>query len=474
MARTEVEALEPKAEKEALAEGDAALLEPPHHLTLMLWLLLTMFILGTLCLMAFNLVFQTIGADLGVPEQASLITAIPGIVLGIVCFIYGSLGDFVSLRTMCAVGVVLLLGGSLLGFFAGPASLWLVILARSIQTAGAQVAGSVYLVLTARYLHGARKVTYFGIFTAGYQLSSAIGVVAGGYLTQLNWSLLFLIPVISVLCVPTLLANLPRAATGHVRVDVAGFIIFGVATGLLTLFFTYYAVWMLVAALVVYALFAVYIHKAAAPFITPAFFHNTRWLASISLFLIMYFVNYAIAPTYNALGTQVYGLSTGSVSLMLVAGYLVGCCVAVLSGRVDARLGRRATIILACLLVAAGFFAAAFMVDAGVVALAITACLVYGGMGLIYSPVVDTVVSTVAPGEAGRAIGMNDLVLNVSGSIGIAIFAPLMAAATEESVNYLGITGAASSFSTLFSIYGIIALATLVVYLLIKNYVAAQ
>jgi DHA2 family metal-tetracycline-proton antiporter-like MFS transporter len=69
---------------------------------------------------------------------------------------------------------------------------------------------------------------------------------------------------------------------------------------------------------------------------------------------------------------------------------------------------------------------------------------------------------------------MNDLVLNVSGSIGIAIFAPLMSAAGADEVNYLGITGAASSFSTLFSIYGIIALATLVVYLLIKNYVAAQ
>ena len=47
-------------------------------------------------LQGFNLVLTQMGADVGAPAQASLITAIPGIVLDIVCFIYGSLGDFVS------------------------------------------------------------------------------------------------------------------------------------------------------------------------------------------------------------------------------------------------------------------------------------------------------------------------------------------------------------------------------------------
>lgn len=52
--------------------------------------LLITFVLGTLCLQGFNLVFQQVGADVGAPNQASLITAFPSIVLGIVCFIYGS------------------------------------------------------------------------------------------------------------------------------------------------------------------------------------------------------------------------------------------------------------------------------------------------------------------------------------------------------------------------------------------------
>lgn len=77
--------------------------------------LLITFVLGTLCLQGFNLVFQQVGADVGAPNQASLITAFPSIVLGIVCFIYGSLGDFVSLRRLVTVGLITLFVGSLFG-----------------------------------------------------------------------------------------------------------------------------------------------------------------------------------------------------------------------------------------------------------------------------------------------------------------------------------------------------------------------
>lgn len=64
-------------------------------------LLLISYVFGTLCLQGFNLLFKQVGTDVSSPEQASLITGLPGIVLGIACFIYGSLGDFVSLRKTC-------------------------------------------------------------------------------------------------------------------------------------------------------------------------------------------------------------------------------------------------------------------------------------------------------------------------------------------------------------------------------------
>lgn len=49
--------------------------------------LLITFVLGTLCLQGFNLVFQQVGADVGAPDQASLITAFPSLVLGLIVYL---------------------------------------------------------------------------------------------------------------------------------------------------------------------------------------------------------------------------------------------------------------------------------------------------------------------------------------------------------------------------------------------------
>lgn len=122
-----------------------------HQAKIALALLLTVYILSVLCLQAFGFIFTTIGTDLHTPAQAQLIASIPALVLGIVCFIYGSLGDYVSLKKMTMIGLALLIAGSVLGL-ALHFNVWLVIIARVLQTCGGQVAGSVYLVIAARYL----------------------------------------------------------------------------------------------------------------------------------------------------------------------------------------------------------------------------------------------------------------------------------------------------------------------------------
>lgn len=113
--------------------------------------LLIVFTLGTLMIQAFNLVFQNIGDSLGMSSSASLISTLPGIVLGVVCMLYGTLCDFISPKRMTLFGVVALVAGSFLGFF-GSFNFWVVLIARMIQVAGAQVAGSVFLVMTVKYL----------------------------------------------------------------------------------------------------------------------------------------------------------------------------------------------------------------------------------------------------------------------------------------------------------------------------------
>lgn len=429
--------------------------------------LVLIFILGTLCLQAFNFVFQQIGADLGMPDQAGLITSIPSIILGIVCFIYGSISDFVSLKKMVAIGIGMLLAGSVLGFFLH-SNIWVVILARCLQTAGGQVAGSVYLVIASRYLEDSEKVTYFGLFTAAYQLSTAIGIVASGFLSMVDWSILFLIPVLAVLVIPVLAKSMPNVEATQTKVDVLGFIIFGVAITLLTLFFSY-GVPFLIAAIAVFAVFGVYISKASDPFITPDFFKNSAWLKAISLILIFYFINYSVTPVCNGVGTGVFGMPSGEVSLYLMCGNIVGFIVASSSGKVVDKLGRATAMLIAAGLMICGLVICGFSLHANMIVLTLGVCLFFAGMGMMFSPVTTLALNTLDASQSGRGIGMNDLVMNVSASIGIAVFGGIMGTEQLSGFNVFGASGQAATYSNLFLVYAAIIALGVVVFFCFRN-----
>lgn len=430
--------------------------------------LIAIFVFGILCLQAFNLVFATIGADVGAPEKASLITAIPGVVLGIVCVIYGSLGDFVSLRKMTMTGIALIVVGSLMGLlFSG--SIWVIIVARAIQTAGAQVAGSVFLVVTTKYVPGPRKVVYFGVFTAAYQLSTAIGVLAGGWITTIDWVYLFAIPLLSVLFIPVLWRNLPDVTGEGARVDVPGFVLAGLTIAALVLFFNGGVWWWLLGFAVLAALFVVYISKAAQPFVTPAFFANGPYLMAIAIIFLFYFGNYAMTPLFNNVGGQLYDMNPGQMSLVLLWGYLAGFAMGMTSGTIVGAIGRGPGILLAGGLLTAGALIAAFTHDKGIVAVGVAAVVFFAGLGMCYSPVVDTVMGTVDVSESGRAVGMNDLMMNVSPSIAIALIGPWMATMPFAEVAVPGVAaGAPANFAVLFLVIAGVALLGIVWFLLVR------
>lgn len=436
-------------------------------------LLLITFILGTLCLQGFNLVFNQVGEDVGAAEHAALITALPSIVLGIVCFIYGSLGDFVSLKKLVTVGLITLLVGSLFGFIANfmfQPNLWTVIIARVLQTAGEQVAGSAYLVIATKYLKNSLKVVFFGLFTAGYQLSASIGVFAAGILSSIHWQYLFLIPVITIFFLPVLLKNLPSQNGNGDKVDGWGFAIFGIAVMFLTLFFTYSQWWMLLLAAVLFIGFGVYITKAENPFITPAFFKNTRWLAAICLILVFYFVNYCLSPIYNSIGANLYNMDSRAVSGYIVWAFICAAVCGVCSGMVVRALGKQVTIVIAACLMIIGLVGGAFNVSNGFLVLTLFACLFYAGCGLLYSPVVSSVLDTLPTSESGRGCGLNDLIMNVTASIGITIIGGMIGSSSLAGHSIVGTTGDAASYSNLLLICaGVIVLGLLVFFVFRKK-----
>ena len=147
--------------------------------------LLGIYALGTVSLQGFNLVYLRVAADIGAGDSSGLITAIPGIVLGVACFLYGTLGDFVPLRRIVDVGVALIVAGSLLGF-AFSSSLTGIIIARALQTLGYQASASAYMILATGIADPKRRSLYVGLMCAAFQGGTAIGMLSGGLLADIN------------------------------------------------------------------------------------------------------------------------------------------------------------------------------------------------------------------------------------------------------------------------------------------------
>ena len=74
-------------------------------------------------------------------------------------------------------------------------------------------------------------------------------------------------------------------------------------------------------------------------------------------------------------------------------------------------------------------------------------CLIYAGFGALFTPIYDTVFATVAPGQNGRAVAMNDLAMQGSAAIGIGVFTPLLASGAFQAVALVCVVAAATGIA---------------------------
>ena len=397
--------------------------------------LLGIYALGTVSLQGFNLVYLRVAADIGAGDSSGLITAIPGIVLGVACFLYGTLGDFVPLRRIVDVGVALIVAGSLLGF-AFSSSLTGIIIARALQTLGYQASASAYMILATGIADPKRRSLYVGLMCAAFQGGTAIGMLSGGLLADINWAILLLIPLGGLAVLPIMGRRVPaRAHTG--RVDVVGLAIFSSLALLLTLAASNPRWWLIGGLILGGVIFWRYIGRARS------FFTNVPWARSVSLIVIIYCMNFTVAPLMNGIGAAHYGLTPAQVSVRLLPAYCVALTAAMSSGAVMARIGRGATVRGCVSLILSGTALLALFMSSGPWVITAAMCLIYAGFGALFTPIYDTVFATVAPGQNGRAVAMNDLAMQGSAAIGIGVFTPWLASGSFESIAVVCVGAAA-------------------------------
>jgi EmrB/QacA subfamily drug resistance transporter len=365
-------------------------------------------------------------------------------------------GDLMGRRRTFLAGITLFTLASLGGGFA-TSSGWL-LAARAVQGAGAALAApSALALLTTMFAEGRDRMRAIGYYTAVSIGGSAVGLVAGGLLTQwASWRWVMFVNVpIGIALIVTARAVLPETQrhTGHF--DIAGALssTFGMAA--LVYGFVQAATdgWGAAgtrasfgAGLILLAAFVWTELRAKAP-ITPLrlFADRNRSVAYVARLLL-------VAGMFGMFFflTQFLQDVLGYSPLLTGLGFLPLTATLFISSQVGARLahrfpGRRLMVTGFAISALGLLWVSQLSLASGYLSVLGPLLLVGVGNGLAFVPLTALSLSGVEPRDAGAASGLINVTQQVGGALGLAVLVTVFGSASRAELHRLGAASAHAS-----------------------------
>ncbi|MFI9345118.1 MFS transporter [Streptomyces sp. NPDC052773] len=353
-------------------------------------------------------------------------------------------GDILGRRRVFMAGILLFTFASLLGGLAQEP--WQLLAARALQGVGGAIASPTSLALiTTTFAEGPERNRAFGVFAAVSAGGGAIGLLAGGMLTEWldwRWVLFVNVPIGVLIAVLTpLYINESERHPG--RFDVAGALTSTVGMASLvygfiraaeegwrdSLTLTSFGV-----AVVLLVAFVLTEMRAKEP-ITPLKMFTDRnragtYVIMLSLAAAMFgMFFYIVLFVQNVLGYS--PIKAGLAFLPVTVAIVIG---AGLSQRFLPVLGPKPFMLAGSALVVVGLIWQTFISpDSSYAGGVLGPMLVFGfGMGLNFVTATVTAVSGVASHEAGAASGLLNATQQVGGSLGLSILTTVFGTASKD------------------------------------------
>jgi EmrB/QacA subfamily drug resistance transporter len=416
------------------------------------WLALYVLCLGDLMIVLdgtiVNVALPSIRDDLGF-SQTSLAWVVNAYLLTFGGFLLlgGRLGDLFGHRRLFLSGIGIFTVASLACGFATTQGF--LVAARAVQGAGGAVVSAVALsLLMMLFTEQADRAKAMGVF--GFVLSGGgvIGVLAGGFLTDiLSWHWIFLVnlPVgIAVFLLTLRLLPPDGAPMATGRVDYAGAV---TVTGSLML--AVYAIvngneegWtsaqtlgMLGAAAALMGIFLIIEARISAPLMPLGIFRN-RNVSTANILGALLAAGMFAYFFFSALYMQlVLDYSPMEVGLAYLPGTVVwGASSLLLSDRLVMRFGIKPPLITGLTLMTAALLLLARMpVDGNWLVDILPATILIGvGAGIAFNPILLAAMSGVPQQQAGLASGVVNTAFMMGGAVGLAALAAIAASRTES------------------------------------------
>ncbi|WP_407551551.1 DHA2 family efflux MFS transporter permease subunit [Streptomyces sp. Pv4-95] len=397
-----------------------------------------------------NIALPSAQRDLGMSDanRQWMITAYT-LAFGGLLLLGGRIADLVGRKKTFMLGLVgFAIASALGGAASGSAMLFG---ARALQGAfGALLAPSALSLLTTTFTLGKERSKAFGIYGAIAGGGAAIGLIAGGLLTEFlnwRWCLYVNIPVaaLALLGAMAFLHDTPDRGRAHLDVPGAVLgcgglvaIVYGCSEAQPRGWSDALVLTVLVGGALLLVAFAWWQGRARHPLLPLHIVRDrnragaflTMGLALIALFGMFLFMTY-----YLQIVLGYSPLRTGLAFLPMTAMIIIGSTQ--ISARLLHRLPPRLLLVPGALLAAVGLYLLTYLTpEPAFVSHVLPAELLVGlGMGLIFMPVIATATAGVAPQDSGVTSATVNTAQQVGGSIGTAL---LNTIATSSSAAYIG------------------------------------
>jgi MFS family permease len=288
---------------------------------------------------------------------------------------------------------------------------------------------------------GKAMAIFFGI-TGGL---TAIGPLAGGYLTQWTWRAIFWINVpVAIIALILIWKSKPDDARHPTKLDYRGAVLISGAMGLVVLGFEQSSVWgwssattwaCIVIGLLLMVVFVLWELRAQDPLLRLAIFDDrgfsveTIVLGLMSIVFVPYFF---FASIYAQLSLGESAQNAGLYLLYFFLGFVI---TSQIGGRIlDAR-GARPAVVLGGALAAVGFYLlAGKLTDLSLGAQWPYIVIAGGGVGLMLSPASTDAVNRAPSGSYSEVTGITQTSRNFGASFGLAVLGAILISQNKTNI----------------------------------------
>jgi EmrB/QacA subfamily drug resistance transporter len=370
----------------------------------------------------------------------------------------GRLADVLGHRRMAAAGIIGFAASSLLCGLTptnGSAAAWIIVFRALQGVSGAIMIPAALAVVVAAFPireRGRALAIFFGV-SGGL---TAVGPIAGGFLTQWTWRAIFWINVpIALLALVLLFAAHIAPNRRRERIDYVGAVLAAIGMGLSVLGFEQASVWgwasvrtwlCIVGGLVAIAVFVAVEARTASPLMQVRIFKSRAFIVDNG---VLFFSMIAFVPVFffASVYAQVsLGFDANEAGLYLLVFFAGFAPAAQIGGRLLDSRGARLPVILGSLIATVGFALWAMkLTDLSLGAQWPYIVISGAGVGLLLGPASTDAVNRAFGASYGEVTGITQTVRNYGSALGIAVLGTVLSTVFSHrlvtSLTGLGVPG---------------------------------